>query len=469
MGGEADFKESERLSSVGMIKRLAGYVVRRDKEHPLYPFFREDNSFPATTEMALSDWFERLPIDVREEIEHDLGPNWKGRIADEFHALDENSDVQGDISRFNELKRTTPIIEADKYYAVLLMDGDNMGKLVNGETIAATWESVLHPDLVEKLKNWPKGEDGFRDFWDKYMGRKRMLSPAVHAAISEALGDFALHTVPNIVKKNRGRLIYAGGDDVCAVLPVSTVLQTAKDIATAYNYPFLTFKNGRPESVKGEWEPGTSRLFHHLGQGQSISAGILIVHHKRPLIGAIKRAHQLLDEAKEKGGRNCLALELDKRSGGARTWMASWKDFPDSGLKLDEDSNRETINDKRLIDLFVEVINLLGSPGFKDMSSSFIYRLEMFRDGLISLAQQKPEGMHKFLLTQMGRSGANRESSQGKDGKNKDLEGLARRCAALVLRKSKDGQMTIDTTALIIARFMGQRVAGMKEETHEEN
>ncbi|MGX9366803.1 type III-B CRISPR-associated protein Cas10/Cmr2 [Desulfoplanes sp. PS50] len=479
MGAASDFKESERLSSLGMVKRLAGYAIRRDKEHPLYPFFKDDNSFPATTEMALSDWFERLPTGVKKNLQQDLGSNWRGRIADHYHAQDEDESGQGEEdSVLNRLKRETPLNDADNYYAVLLMDGDKMGKLVNGETIAATWDSVVHPDLVEKLRHWPEGKDGFRKFWDTYLSKKRMLSPAVHAAISEALGDFALHTVPSIVNKHRGKLIYAGGDDVCAVLPISTVLQAAKDIATAYNYPFLVLENGLPTPVLDIWKPGTSRLFHHLGAGEaiSISAGILLTHHKRPLLGAVKRAHQLLEDAKDKGGRNSLALELDKRSGGARSWRASWKDLPASELNLDKseksegDENRgETLNDQKLVDLFVDITTQLARPDFKDMSSSFIYRLEMFRDGLLTLANHKPEGMSQFLLSQMGRSASNRQIGHTKGEGKTNLETLARKCAALVLRKSNEGQMDVDTTALIIARFMSQRLVCTKEDNHEQH
>ncbi|TVR01580.1 MAG: type III-B CRISPR-associated protein Cas10/Cmr2 [Desulfovibrionales bacterium] len=476
MGGEADFKESERLSSVAMIKRLAGYAIHKDKKHPLYPFFKDDNSFPATTEMALSDWFTRLGADTRRGLERDLGSKWKMRIADQFHALDEDGDSQDqDTALLHAIKQKHPITEADKYYAVLLMDGDKMGRLVNGETIAANWSNVIHPRLVEKLRSWPKGRDGYRQFWDSYLDKKRMLSPAVHAAISEALGDFALHTVPHIVEMNRGRLIYAGGDDVCAVLPVSTVLQAARDIAIAYNYPFLCLENGRPAPVKDTWTPSNGRLFHHLGTGDdiSISAGILLTHHKRPLIGALKRAHQLLDEAKEKGGRDCLALELDKRSGGARSFMASWKDTPTKNLALDPKDSRDNgdalIMRRTLVELFMDIAVQLGRPEFKDMSSSFIYRLEMYRDGLLTLAEQKPDGMFKFLRNQLGRSTHNRMSGERGDNKNKELDDLAKKCAALVMRWTKDGKVVIDTTALVIARFMGQRFAGLKEDTHEKD
>jgi CRISPR-associated protein Cmr2 len=480
MGADSDFKESERLSSLGMVKRLAGYAIRKDREHPLYPFFKDDNSFPATTEMALSDWFERLPSEVRKNLQKDLGANWKARIADQYHAQDEEESGRADDDPvLSDLRRKTPIIDADNYYAVLLMDGDKMGKLVNGETIAATWESVIHPDLAEKLRHWPEGNDGFRKFWDTYLTKKRMLSPAVHAAISEALGDFALHTVPSIVSKYRGKLIYAGGDDVCAVMPVSTVLQAAKDIATAYNYPFLILENDQPTPVTDIWKPGTGRLFHHLGAGEkiSISAGILLTHHKRPLIGAVQRAHQLLEDAKnkKKGDRNSLVLELDKRSGGSRSWMASWNELPASELDLDRNGRgegKEVLNKSTLVDIFVDIATQLARPDFKDMSSSFIYRLEMFRDGLLTLAKQKPEGIPQFLLSQMGRSASNRQTGDARDEGRTTLETLARKCAALVVRKpkkSENRELQIDTTALIIARFMSQRLVCSREDNHEKH
>ena len=83
---------------------------------------------------------------------------------------------------------------------------------------------------------------------------------------------------------------------------------------------------------------GNRKARIHLGQGKdiSISAGIHIVHHKQPLTGAIRRAHQVLDMAKEQGDRNAVAVELAKRSGGKRCFVAKWNETPLDILRLSD-------------------------------------------------------------------------------------------------------------------------------------
>ena len=92
-----------------------------------------------------------------------------------------------------------------------------MGKLVNGETLGATWKSVLAPELQKRLEG--DFDPKHKNLWEKFFTKQRLVAPSTHAAISEALGDFSLHTVPAIINKYDGQLIYAGGDDVCAIMP----------------------------------------------------------------------------------------------------------------------------------------------------------------------------------------------------------------------------------------------------------
>ncbi|MFH0825860.1 MAG: type III-B CRISPR-associated protein Cas10/Cmr2, partial [Pseudomonadota bacterium] len=55
---QSDFKPSERLSSVALIKRILYRVCKEDPLHPLHSFFAKAERFPSTTEMALHDWLE---------------------------------------------------------------------------------------------------------------------------------------------------------------------------------------------------------------------------------------------------------------------------------------------------------------------------------------------------------------------------------------------------------------------------
>lgn len=200
-----------------------------------------------------------------------------------------------------------------------------MGKLINGETIGATWESILHPKIYEKIIS-NKLNVRYSENWKKIFQEcpKRNITPAIHASISESLGDFALYGVSKIVKKYEGRLIYAGGDDVCAVLPIDNVLKAAEEISAYYtsNFKHIYYQNSEviSDDITDKFTPQPGKLSTCLGksQGISISAGILICHHKENLKHMIREAHRLLDVAKEEGGRNALAVQLKKRSGGDR-------------------------------------------------------------------------------------------------------------------------------------------------------
>ncbi|MBM3298872.1 MAG: type III-B CRISPR-associated protein Cas10/Cmr2, partial [Deltaproteobacteria bacterium] len=348
-----DFKPSERLSAPATLVRLAYQVCKGPKEdrHPLRDFFENAEEFPSTTEMALRDWLDAVQEEVIRSDLFKQAPDWSNaskKLAQVVHGLEPDSDErQGaheitdlpaeEERRWQDLYRRliskNPVKDEDKYYAILLMDGDHMGRLVSGESLASTWASIIHPDLVDRLTQ--KGfRKSFVGFWTGELRRTRLLSPGVHAAISEALADLSIETVPRIVERNKGKLIYAGGDDVCAVLPVSTAISAAREIARRYSYGFCFLRSGEdnePTEIGDSWVPEPGRLIVHLGKGEriSVSSAVLICHHKKPLSVAMTQAHSLLKRyAKAYGGRNALAVELDKRGGGVRRFVAQWDEEP---------------------------------------------------------------------------------------------------------------------------------------------
>lgn len=93
---------------------------------------------------------------------------------------------------FSKYESVVNLSEDDNYFALLLMDGDNMGQFFNGGE-----QEVSHT--------------------------------------SEKLSRFATQLVPGIVKRHAGVLLYAGGDDVLALFPVKSVLQAAYDLRMAFS------------------------------------------------------------------------------------------------------------------------------------------------------------------------------------------------------------------------------------------
>jgi CRISPR-associated protein Cmr2 len=467
----SDFKDSERLSAVGLAKRLAYRVTQRDAGHPLKPYFDEGERFPSTTEVALGDWLDRVGQKLKPWEK--LGKDWRRDLANFLHdqepevtpgereAADQTEETRRicqELVKAMDNLRDPPRAE-DRYLAILTMDGDRLGRLMSGESLRAVWKSVIHPDLQARLAS-PAFASDYREFWQEknFLSHPRLLAPQVHAAISEALADFSLHSVPEIIRKHRGRLIYAGGDDVCAVLPVSRAMNAAREISRCYRQAFLFQDDSAalPQEVgPGSWQPRPGRLLLHLGQDHTISGGILICHHKKPLAAAMRRAQELLKEAKDYG-RNALAVELDRRGGAPRRFFCQWDEKPWEDLNLPD-----KLGQRPLPDLFLELAAILGDPDNLELSSSLLYSLEELRPGLEALATAAPEKLVPFVAKQVWRTRrAEREESEEKKLTRQYYAGLV---AALAVRppgkKKPDCEEKrkelIQPEGLIVARFVG--------------
>ncbi len=419
-----DFKENERLCSVCLIKRIIGEALRDfGREHILNSVFKSSGSFPSTTMVALYDYYKRKGIEGLDE---------QKAIAQKLY---ESKDDE-----YEDIKNR------DKYYAILLMDGDKMGELINGQTFGSKWETIMHPEIVERLKK-PNFSKEYRENWKKIFKdyKKRILTPSIHAAISESLGDFAMYGVSKIIRKYNGRLIYAGGDDVCAIMPVGTVLDAADEIRRYYKSSFrLVDLEGNSEEIKESFSLKQGKLSINLGNGEkdndkiSISAGILICHHKENLSEMIKRAHGLLDEkAKEEAGRNACAIELRKRSGGSRYFVRKW----------DDEKAWESF---KKIGGEIRVANKAGredkDKSTSGLSKSLVYRLNELEYGINAIlkvsADKESEALEKFITKQVERTKLNKHD----DDKNGEI-------ARNIINVCRNGDR-FEAEGLIVAGFI---------------
>lgn len=175
------------------------------------------------------------------------------------------------------------------YYAILAFDGDHMGRWLSGENSLEIGQ-VLHPKIAEYHKAQKRGE---------ILRLKRPVSPALHASFSERLTRFATKHVPGIVEAHRGTLIYSGGDDVLAALPLTAAVACAREIREAFS---------RDEV---------------LGPRASGSAGIAIAHYKEDLRLVLESARKAEKTAKDRG-RDRIAIAALRRSGGHTTGVCAW-------------------------------------------------------------------------------------------------------------------------------------------------
>ncbi|HEU5375228.1 MAG TPA: type III-B CRISPR-associated protein Cas10/Cmr2, partial [Ktedonobacteraceae bacterium] len=176
----------------------------------------------------------------------------------------------------------------DTYYAFLQADGDGMGELINAQA-----------------------ERGYKQ----------------HRAFSQKLSNFAM-LAREIVEKHRGALVYAGGDDVVALLPLDTVLKCASELAEAFRTILQDFA-----------------LVDAKGQKRmpSLSAGVAIAHHLESLQQVRQLAKQAEDRAKCLEGKNALAITLSKRSGEDYGIAGHWDDLDISLQRLVDFAARKAI------------------------------------------------------------------------------------------------------------------------------
>ncbi len=232
-----------------------------------------------------------------------------------------------------------------RYFAALTMDGDFAGRWLSGTHPGlTTFGQVLHPDVQQDLAQraeWSELLTGRRASNGTLVPTRRLMTPAVHAAISEGLANFALKLVRWVVEERYpGRLVYAGGDDVLALLPMEYALRVARELRALFSGEAMIKPNGDLEVQFGKsdasgylWFQGEPLLT--MGPTATASIGIAIAHHLSPLDATLNAMREAEKAAKNLYGRNALCVHLLKRSGEQVRVGAKWF-YPDEYLKETE-------------------------------------------------------------------------------------------------------------------------------------
>lgn len=213
----------------------------------------------------------------------------------------------------------------ETYYSLLLMDGDRMGAwLAGGEDYAIGYRQSFHPQVQKGFDQHAKGQPAIA----QYGQQKRALSPGRHLAISGALNDFSLTVVRHVVEREHlGRLIYAGGDDVFAMLPVADLLSAMQRLRHAYSGHDPAHQGGMDRnglSLHQGFALLNGKLLRMMGSKATASCGAVIAHHQAPLAAVRRELHAAEQRAKNEGKRDAFSLTVIKRSGGALRLTAEW-------------------------------------------------------------------------------------------------------------------------------------------------
>lgn len=266
---------------------------------------------------GLAECFARISGEVL------LGNSREDRDADN----DEDAIPEGVIRAVRDLRRAAKarcgIDPPRPYLAVLMMDGDEMGKWLSGEKnlpLRAYLSSEATADLKEAGMDPLLRTDG--PPWP--------MTPALHAALSEACAVFSQRTAPRTIERDGlpAFLVYAGGDDVLALTPVgchdaAQPMELATEAAARLRLRFsghVRRDTGRGDVPDASCDAGYV-LHPHDGLGMTFgrrgtaSAGLAVFHHRWPLGRALEEARRAQERAKDELGRDALAISLLRRSG----------------------------------------------------------------------------------------------------------------------------------------------------------
>ncbi len=327
---DIDQEGKEHLDAIDTIKRFAMEAKAITAEKP----------FPSTSSIATASFVERL---IEAAIDPHVLEDWRqvtsGKLSDK--ALEATQDIpylaqksndpkyaerkwilrrDGDLyfaetfvpRRLEEDYRITSKSEAENraksgadalrallqatdtlnitrptpYYAVVQMDGDNMGILLSG-----------------------------------------VQDDTEHSSISKALSSFSRETALNLVEKQYpARLVYAGGDDILAFAPLARDTAKAGQPSHVLDLVDMLQTKYRKKVIDALPPPQNEERV----KGISTSAGVVIAHHFTSLSYVLRSAGEAESIAKKRYGRKALVVTLIRRSGEQTRVGCHWR-YPQLG------------------------------------------------------------------------------------------------------------------------------------------
>lgn len=288
--------DGEQLDALGVIKRLAG----------------DSDQFTAWSRIAADPWIMQLTPEqqqrLRDAYEKLVGLELATRAvgnAGIYQALPFDAQMLYAFRLDNAMSRESREDEQGERHQALqglkqCITQISREKTATGQPVGAP---VPYAAIVKA--------DGDR------MGA--LLSRAENAersrAISRALHRFASN-VRAIVREHRGHAIYAGGDDVLALVPLAHAMDCSRALADAFAES-LADVAADMDMPPAEWP--------------TLSVGLGIGHVMEPMGMLRARAERAEHTAKGDATiapRNALAIALGIRSGAEIQWRAQWTDQP---------------------------------------------------------------------------------------------------------------------------------------------
>ncbi len=253
-------KPGEHLGAIGMIKRI---WPRHFSAWAAKITGRKINRFVVSTHtLAMASCLQKISENnpVSEHFEIQTGqidgvvlpkklvkclPAEMLQVARGFPALMDIAREKGDEPLRKNIERELAQLnggkKAEAYFAMLYMDGDKMGAWIadswplddKGNKHRLTYRNTWHPRIRAGLdQRFTQVSASLTPYLSSY----RAISPARHMSISNALNSFALHIARHVVEEcYMGKLLYAGGDDIMAMVSVKDLLPCMFTLRLAYS------------------------------------------------------------------------------------------------------------------------------------------------------------------------------------------------------------------------------------------
>lgn len=259
----------------------------------------------------------------------------EGAPIPDFEGFPSTSEIAADIWGLDESAMLGK--ETTGYLALLHMDGDRMG-----QHLSTLHNANAHQQFSRDLASY--------------------ASEGAHVTVRHYGGQL-------------GRLVYSGGDDVLALLPLKHALRCADELR---------------------------KLFHEM-TGCNASAGIAVTPANLPLDRALELARDAEEMAKERYGRNAVVVVEAHGTGQMRPAGAKW-DIIDFILQLQALFEQRTISGKlgydlQMLDHYLfgnlksareaEVKRLIKRRTVADATSDQIKAIGVLTDSMIDLVESE--------------------------------------------------------------------------------
>lgn len=428
--GSLDLGDGERLCAIALVKRL---YARCSEEAIGWKL--DTSAWPSTVDFAALPWLRKIsqhpeacararkytdlvirhaPAEAREGARHFSGLGNCGEFAQlngDYHhpttlANPRVTPLQDETARKDlraALKAISEVRDGNGkelgyppvYYAVLLGDGDRLGTLIKDHGSTAQGQIASSLDCFAREAAL-LGED------------------------SDAIR------------------VYAGGDDIFAMLPIANALEYADKLASKYAECFA------------------KECFANMSLRPTLSAAVLFAHMTTPLTRVLIEVRRLLDNvAKEQNGRDSLAVGVYRRSGPAIEWVTTWNRYG-----------------ARAVPALSRFVDDLRQDLDGDVSSGVIYRLHSLLSRLLGAKPWQPGtwvsvsgdlDVLALIRAEIARSLDKRAHGEAEIQRRSEIAAARIWNLLRAATNSRDYEGKISTDVLLLARFLAN---GGQEEEH---